>query len=103
MEGTEEQSNEESPQNRRKRSLKSDSKPLKNLENESTALTIQPLETESTKFNMLLSNATLLAKVTSDFTLLQDQIKNVVLNGITTDLNKDQTVLSSVFGKIKRI
>lgn len=76
---------------KRKRSARTDgsSKVHKNLENESSSsLTIE--------FTILLSNITLLAKITKDFTALQ--VKNEVMN---ESFKQDPATLASVSAKLK--
>jgi len=88
---------------KRKRSARTDgtSKPHKNLENESSSsLTIDLPEShhQPIEFTILLSNITLLAKITKDFTALQDQIKNEVMN---ESFKQDPATVASVSAKLK--
>jgi hypothetical protein len=96
VESTEEVADAElSPRNKRKRSARIANQ--KHVGNGSPVTTIEPLEPENIKFTLLLSNATVLAKVTSDFSGLKDRIKNVVLNGMT---KQDATISASVSAKL---
>lgn len=85
---------------KRKRSVRTDSslKAQKNKKTGSTGTTnFEPLFNDSNnKFSMLLSNATVLAKVTKDFSALKNQIRDAV---ITDDL--DPNVLLCVNEKMK--
>jgi hypothetical protein len=82
---------------KRKRSARTDgsTKAQKILEHISPASTTHD---DNNTFAMLLSNATILAKLTKDFTLLKNQIKVAVLPD-----EQDPSVLSSVNGKLKEL
>ncbi len=68
----------------------------KNLENESNRPTMKIPESESiNKFTMLLSNSSVLAKLTKDISLLKEQIQNAVLTE-----HQDPTVVSCVNVKL---
>jgi hypothetical protein len=87
---------EQSPRNKRKRSVRTDvtNKVQKMLDNESPVLSTIDAS-ESSSFGVVLTSSTVLAKVTEDFALLKDQIKNAVLPD-----HQDPSLSSSVNSKL---
>jgi predicted nucleic acid-binding protein len=88
---------------KRKRSARTDgsSKAQKNHETASPVLTLEAPNPEPIEFTLLLSNSTLLAKLTKDFSALQAQIQSEVMNGMTTQFKEDTTTLASISAKLK--
>jgi hypothetical protein len=89
---------------KRKRSARTDgsSKAQKKHETASPVLTLEAPNPEPIEFTLLLSNSTLLAKLTKDFSALQAQIKNEVINGLTMQFKQDSTTLASISAKLKQ-